>query len=127
MLTVLLTFAFDYIIEATLVGIAFFAIFGYNPVFVHSKKTLLIYLAIFAALKLYWMPAVEAMDISIKIGNNSVLKLLHLKDEYINMTKLLYFGWFDFFACFAQSAIAYYAGDFVYKNFTRRGLTMRCN
>lgn len=80
-------------------------------------------MVIFALLSLYWLPAVEAMDMSVKFGNNSIAKLLGANNEYTSLDEILSLGWFDVFQWLAQSAIAYFSGSFVYERITERGLT----
>ena len=123
MFTFLATMAFDYVFEAILVGITFFAIFGHESELVQSKKVVLVFMVIFALLGLYWLPAVEAMDMSVKFGNRSIAKFFGAKEEYTNLSEIFSLGWFDFFQWLAQSAIAYFSGSFVYERITRRGLT----
>ena len=125
MITVLATLAFDYIFEAVLVGVTIFALIGHEREFVKSKKMVVVFMLVFALLGLHWTPAIEALKLSIKIGNNDVARLLGVKDEYTDVAKHLSPGWFDLFQWLAQSAIAYFSGSFVYERITRRGITGR--
>jgi hypothetical protein len=123
MFTFLATMAFDYIFQAMLVGITFFAVFGHESEFVQSKKVVVVFMIIFALLDLYWLPAVEVLDVSVKFGNSSMAKLLGAKEEYIKLSEIVSLGWFDIFEWLAKSAIAWFSGNFVYERITRRGLT----
>jgi hypothetical protein len=123
MITILATMAFDYILEGALVGIAFFAVFGHETEFVQSKKVVLVLMVILALGDWYWLPAVTELDLSFKIGNSSVIKLLGAKGEYTKVAEIFSLSWFDVFKWLAQSAVAYFVGTFVYERITKRCLT----
>ena len=65
-------------------------------------------LIVFAALDLYWLPAVLALDLTLKIGNPNVAALLGSEFPAAGLVSL---GWFDFLVWAAQGLVAIWVAD----------------
>ncbi|MFQ5803737.1 MAG: hypothetical protein ACE5JQ_12645 [Candidatus Methylomirabilales bacterium] len=106
------TFALAYLIDAVLVGIAWFAVcrrFGRSPA---PLTTVWALLAIFAALDLYWWPAILALDMTFTIGNESIARFLEFPPNS-PADALLDVDFFDLFLWFIQVGIALWIGRLV--------------
>ena len=113
MATFITTLTADYILEAALVGIAFFAVAGRYSAVANSKAALLLLTCIFALLSAYYLPALHALDASVKVGNAEIAEMLDLPGEFTQLKDLLTIGWFDVLVWLMQATIAYYVGRYV--------------
>ena len=70
----------------------------------------MVLLATFAFLDLYFVPAAAALDIRVRILNQTVAEWLGLFGE-ISVIQLSDIGWFDLFVCVVQVVVAMWVAD----------------
>lgn len=106
MTAVILTVAtglFAYFIDGVLIGFALAAVrlrYGTPPL---DRKLFLGLLVCFAALDLYWLPAVLSLDPSVRIRNPNAAALF---GEWWDASTIIGFGWFDVLVWAVQGVVA---------------------
>jgi len=123
MVIFLVTFLFDYLMKSAVVGIVFFAIMGNEKRLVQSWRIFPLFMFIFLLLDIYDLPAIEAMDISFKIGNPDIAKILHFTGYHSYSEYSFSLSWFKLFSYGLSSFIAYFSGNNIYEKITVRTLT----
>jgi hypothetical protein len=106
----LTTIAFDRLVQAVLIG-ALLDVLRYRFSLRFSKvRDLLILLAIFAFLDLYWLPALTILDARIRVLNPEITNVMGLSKE-TPLIELVGFGWLDLFIWWMQIIVAVWVAD----------------
>ena len=114
MIIFILTGIFDYALQALLVGVSFFTLFGNKIKMPYSKKYLYILFCIFAFLDIYVLPAVLSLDATVTIGNKQIVEFFNLKDN-LHLSDIISLGWFDVIVWLLQTSIALSIGGKFHK------------
>jgi hypothetical protein len=104
------TVVLDWALRATLVGIAYFALFGHRMDRPPSKRDFLALFAIFAFLGLYELPAIVSLDATITVRNPEIVRFFEL-EPHSPLLELYSLDWFDLFIWMTQSALALFVGE----------------
>ena len=73
-----------------------------------NRRLLLGLVVLFAALDLYWIPAILALDLTFKIGNPKAAAVLGSEFEGAEM---ITFGWFEIVVWVIQGLVAVWIAD----------------
>lgn len=99
-----------FLIDAFLVGIAFYSIKEHFHWKISPRVCLVILFFIFAFLEYYVLPMFSVLDVTYTVGNTDIAKLLDLgPNEHV--TDLYGFGLFEFIAWSVQAFLASYIGN----------------
>ena len=105
LIIIALTFIFEDILMATLVGLSFYAVKTKLNWRLSNKLTFIILFVIFFFLDIYMLPAISSLDATITVGNEFIAKLFDIKpDTPLNTICML--GWFNIFVYAVQVFIA---------------------
>ncbi len=104
------TVAFDYLLKAVLVGMAFYALFGQRAGRSHGRRNLYILFAVFAVLGLYELPAVWSLDATITVGNKEIADFFSL-EEKAHLSDLYTIDWWDIIVWLLQAVVASHVAD----------------
>lgn len=114
MIIFILTGIFDYSLQALLVGISFFVLFGNKIKMPYSTKYLYILFCIFAFLDIYAWPALLSLDATITVRNKQIADFLNLKENF-HLSEFFSLDWFDIFVWLFQTGIAIFIGGKFHK------------
>ena len=97
-----------YVLDAVFVGglLAALRVRATPPV--PARRLLVGLFVVFAVLDLYWVPAVLALDLTLKVGEPSAAAIL---GSEFPATALLSLGWFEFLVWAAQGLLAVWVAD----------------
>ncbi len=104
------TIAFDYLMKAVLVGLAFFAFFGptiQNP---RSKRNFYALFGIFAFLGVYELPAILSLDATINVRNREIAEFFRIEED-AHLSELYGIEWFDMVVWLLQALVASLVGE----------------
>ena len=115
-----LTVAFDYLFKAILVGIAFFALFGWKIEAPYSKKNFFLLFGVFAFLGIYELPAILSLDATITVRNKEIAAFFEL-EENAHLSELYDIDLFDLVVWLLQATVAIAVGERLQRKFDRPG------
>ncbi|MGQ9652639.1 MAG: hypothetical protein ACUVXD_01085 [Thermodesulfobacteriota bacterium] len=110
MIILWVTIAFDYLMKAVLVGLAFFAVFGSSIGHPRSKRNFYALFAIFAFLGVYEFPAILSIDATITVRNREIAEFFRI-EENAPLSELYEVEWFDIVAWLMQALVASLVGE----------------
>jgi len=105
-----LTIAFDYLMKAVLVGLAFFAFFGPRIQDPRSKKNFYALFGIFAFLGVYELPAILSLDATITVRNREIAEFFRIEED-AHLSELYQIEWFDIVVWLLQALLASLVGE----------------
>ncbi len=112
------TVAFDYLLKAILVGIAFFALFGHRLEVPHGKKNFFLLFGAFAFLGMYELPAILSLDATITVRNKEIATFFEL-EENAHLSELYDIDVFDLVVWLLQATVALAVEERLQRGFRR--------
>jgi hypothetical protein len=106
----------DWVLNAFLVGIAYFAILGPRIQEPPRKKDFFLLFVMFAFLGVYELPAILSLDAAITVRNPEIVRFFELEPN-APLIELYSIDLFDVFVWLAQSAVAIFVGGKVHGRF----------
>ncbi len=103
------TIAFDYLMKAVLVGLAFFAIFGPRIQDPRSKRNFYALFGVFVFLGVYELPAILSLDATITVRNREIAEFFRM-EENAHLSELYEVEWFDIVVWLLQALVASLVG-----------------
>ena len=110
LILVLVTATFSYLFDAILVGTLLYVLRDRFSLKLSKLSAPMVLLATFALLNLYWMPAVSALDIRLRILNQTAAEFLGLREE-ASLFEFYDFGWLDLFVWAMQILVALWVAE----------------
>ncbi len=110
LILLLATAVIAYILDAIFVGALLYTLRSRYPLSSSKIRTSLVLMAIFAFLDLYWMPAAIALDLRVRILNQTVADFLSLPGERAAI-EVFGFGWFELFIWSMQVLVAVWVAN----------------
>ncbi len=110
LILLLATAAISYFLDAVFVGALLYALRSRFSLRLSKVSAPLVLFATFAFLDLYFVPASAALDIRVRILNQTVAEWLGLSGE-ISVIELSDIGWFDLFVWVVQVVVAMWVAD----------------
>ena len=112
MTTLVLTTIAAYTIQALLVGAALAWLLAARAQNRLGLAGIAALIALFAALDLYWLPAVLALDLTVTIGNDEIARAIDATGP-VQVESFLSYGWLDLLTWVAQAIAALVVSQFV--------------
>lgn len=109
MVIVIATFILDYLIEAFLVGVSFFALKERFQWHISERLSLAILFMIFAFLEVYILPTLLTLDLTYTVGNAEIAEFLDLKPNS-SFAELFGFGFYEIIIWSVQVLLAAFFG-----------------
>jgi hypothetical protein len=94
-----------YLLDAVLMEVLLYALRDRYSLRLSNMSAPLVLFAAFAFLDLYWMPAAAALDVRLRILNETLAELLGVIGEF-SVIELLDIGWFDLLVWVMQVVVA---------------------
>ena len=110
LILILVTAAISYLVDAVLMGALLYALRDRFSLKLSKMSAPAVLLLIFALLDLYWMPAAAALDIRLRILNQTVSEFLGLRGE-VSLAEAYDIGWFDLLVWVIQVVVAVWVAD----------------
>lgn len=113
MIIFILSIVFSYLIDAILVGIAYYSLAKHFQWKISGQKNFLILFLIFTFLDIYPLPMLFALDATITVRNPEIAQSFDLRPD-LPIIELFGFGLFEFITYSIQALIATYVGNKIF-------------